>query len=218
MLRLFFILICLSCSLNLGCSTFEHPLSPLEDAEIDQEAIGSWYASKGKDDEGKPTEMFLHIGLPPALSIKPKESGYANFNEVKGEMPDDELWVNNMMLMTITSIEKDQRIQSSNMLVFPTKLGNNHYANVPSFHGNQVITYKILKYQINGDELTTWLLPNDQAIGELIQAGELHAGEKKDYVADDTETLRQVFVEHDAELFPPEKSMTFRRIKLWKDE
>ncbi len=215
MSRIIATLLALSCGLMIGCATFDHPLSPIKEAHIDEEAFGSWYFSK-KDDEGRPMQTFVHIGLPRDSMLNRNQGEYANFDPRESGKENSAIQLDNLMRVTTTQIDVEGRIQSGSFLAYPTKIDKYYYANVPVFQDGKVVHNKILKYEVEGDQLTTWMFPSDEAINSLIESGQLHAGEKKHRVNDDSETLRKVFVEHDAELFPPDKKVTFHRIQLWE--
>lgn len=213
MSRMFAILVLFSCGLNVGCTTFEHPLSPLDEAKIDQEIFGSWYNSR-VDENGNQAETFLHIGLPHQAIVNSMRGEYDNFNPRAIDDENAEVKLGNLMRITITYIKADGTIDGSNFLVYPTSLEKYHYANAPLFRKGEVVSHRILKYEVDGDQLDVWVSPQDSAIDDLVFAGQLHADKVKHQVTDETDTLRKVFADNDAKLFPPELKTTFRRIKL----
>ncbi|PQO31647.1 hypothetical protein [Blastopirellula marina] len=213
MSRLLAFLVLFWCGLTVGCATFDHPLSPLDEAEIDQEVMGSWYNAR-VDEEGNRVQTYLHIGLPHRATVNSQVGEYGNFNPREIDDDNSEIKLGNLMRITVTSIEADGKIDGGNILAYPTKLEKHHYANVPLFQKGKVVSHRILKYELDGDELNVWVAPKDSAISDLIAAGQLHAGKEKLQVTDNTETLRKVFAENDSRLYPPEQKATFRRIKL----
>jgi hypothetical protein len=74
----------------------------------------------------------------------------------------------------------DEKDKSKLMFtVFTTTIGDHHYMTLKPVDEDNEKTFLLVRYEIRGDEMTTWL-PNEEKINELIKQNKI-SGNQKSY-------------------------------------
>lgn len=180
--RPLFFLIGLLCILfTAGCyTTFQQPLTPLNQAVIDDQLIGTWIFQE-KEDTG-----FIHIGID------------GNTVNSKGEKTGS-------LSLVMIGLEDDKELDYSRWSGHVSSLATGSYMNIRQVEPqtDKHPGYIILKYRIVENALELVLI-DDDVITKAIKDGKL-SGEDKGldgtYITQDAQTVEKFFLENDPVLF-----------------
>lgn len=193
-----------------GCVEFQHPLSPPEKAELDRELFGSWY-SAGEDENGEFHRTILVVGA--AGEVGP---GDLDQNKPrKSENSQNQLPYQNFMRVVQVDQNSKGQVKSGSWLAWPTHVGALKYANVPVIENGAITTHFYWKYELDGDQLSVWTAVDKDAVDRMIEDGKLHKKPDSNQITENSEELQKILANGgDAEWFPVEKKITFRKLKL----
>ena len=188
--------------LLISCGESKNPLSDPLKAKPDERLAGIW---RGTEDPNG-TE-YIHVG------------------RAGGKLP------SGILRSVSAAHNKDGTVgRPSEMLVFSTIIGENHYLNVilpknenvdlaqleSGWKPDRVKGYCLVKYQVQGDSLNVWIMDPD-AERHAIEAGKIKGNIDKNSVSltDTSENLVALLNGPDgAKLFPASKpTMHYQRVK-----
>ncbi|PQO31648.1 hypothetical protein [Blastopirellula marina] len=211
MSRIALILTLLVCGLGTGCTQYVHPLSPLEEAKADSSVFGSWYI-RSADANGEVTHNFVHIGS--ANNPHPSDLDQNYFMANGDKTFPKKIPLENMTRVIVITMKPNGEANQMSFLGYPTHVEDRHYMNVPMIVNDKVAGYSIWKYEVNDDKLTVWNEVDEEVIKQLKKEGILHEKENSSIVSDNTQTLRKLFAEKDATLFPDQRKSTLQKLPV----
>lgn len=198
--------------ISAGCVSLKQPLSDPEAALADPALIGSWKVVP-KPDQQDPGRWYLFVGREDSRPIDPNR-----------EEPESGL----MHAITVGFNDAQQiSSQVEQYRFFVTEVGDSRYASMviePQDSEDETARqnrgeYWLLKYEVDGDNLTVWLCDIDK-VAKLVEAGELAGKVNRGRVGTsvmlttEPEELRNYLAGGgDAKMFSDEVRLDFRRME-----
>ncbi|GAA4437219.1 hypothetical protein [Bremerella cremea] len=191
-----------------GCAQFEHPLSPIEEAKVDPDLLGTWVVQY-KDENGVDLEAYIHIGEAGALDPDDNDRNIRieNWRDRHAPFP-----YKGLTRIVCVSYEAEGKLKSESWLAFPTKIGKQRFASVPMSQDGEVVSYYFWRYEVSNDQLKIWTDTVDEKVDSLLEKQRLTRTDS--LITNDTASLRNLLEENGGDiLFAEAPSNTLKRLK-----